>query len=110
MKHQHKALAAGRWDKLTFFEQMANIGSEVGRAISWRKKNNAVYSGLAFERVLELLDLTIKNKKSFSCLKELMRLREALADYFVFDNTYHSTDDQWQKYFFAFNYAARASL
>jgi hypothetical protein len=34
----HKSLASGRWQKLTFPEQMANIGSEVGRAIQWGKK------------------------------------------------------------------------
>jgi len=38
MTYQHKKLAAGRWEKLTFFEQMANIGSEVGRSIKWKKK------------------------------------------------------------------------
>lgn len=40
--------------------------------------------------------------------KELAREREALADYFVFDNSYHSVDEKWQKYFLAFNYAARS--
>ena len=31
---QHKELAAGRWKKLSFCEQMANIGSEVERALA----------------------------------------------------------------------------
>lgn len=107
MKHQHKELASGRWNNLTFFEQMANIGSEVERAINWRNKNKLDYSQLAFERALELLDLTIANKKSPPRLKELTRLREVLADYFAFNNIYKSSADQWHKYFFAFNYAAR---
>ena len=38
MKYQHKNLAKGKWFKLSFFEQMAHIGSEVERAILWRKK------------------------------------------------------------------------
>lgn len=106
MNYQHKELAAGRWFELTFFEQMANIGSEVERAIKWNKKN-CEYSRLAYERVLELLDLTISDKNNLSRLKELMRLREILVDYFQFDNIYQSTDKKWQNYFYAFNYAAR---
>jgi hypothetical protein len=104
---QHKELAAGKWGKLSFVEQMANIGSEVERAISWRNKNNAEYSRLAFDRALELLDLTIGVSKGFPKLKELLRVREALVDYFVYDNAYKSTEQSWRNYFLAFNYAAR---
>lgn len=107
---QHKNLAAGRWQRLSFFEQMANIGSEVERTIKWKNKNNSEYSRMAFERALELLDLTVSIEKSRSRLKELLRVREMLADYFVFDNSYHSTDKNWQDYFYAFNFAARINL
>lgn len=106
MKYEHKNLADGRWDSLTFLEQMANIGSEVLRTINWRKKNKE-YSDKAFDRALELLGMTIDDKKNNIRLKELFRLREVLADYFVFDNEYKSSDDLWQKYFYPFNYAAR---
>lgn len=107
MNYHHKNLAKSKWQKLSFMEQMANIGSEVERTISWRKKGNLEYSKLAFERALELLDLTIFDKKNRSRLKELCRVREALIDYFVFDNEYKSTDRDWRNYFYAFNYAAR---
>jgi len=110
MNHQHKNLANGRWRKLTFFEQMANIGSEVGRATKWKNKGNAEYSRMAIERALELLDLTINNEKSRGHLKELTRVREALVDYFVFENSYKSTDKSWQNYFYSFNFAARINL
>jgi hypothetical protein len=110
MEYQHKNLALGRWQELNFFEQMANVGSEVERAIKWKNKGNAEYSRMAFERSLELLDLTIDNEKSPSRLKELLRVREALADYFAFENDYHSTDKGWQNYFYAFNFAARSGL
>ncbi|MFH1582871.1 MAG: hypothetical protein ABIB72_00940 [Candidatus Falkowbacteria bacterium] len=110
MEYQHKNLAGGRWSQLSFFEQMANIGSEVERTIKWKNKNNPEYSQMAFERALELLDLTIANEKSKSRLKELSRVREALADYFAFENIYQSTDKSWQKYFYAFNFAARINL
>jgi hypothetical protein len=45
MNYQHKELAAGRWKELSFIEQMANIGSEI-------------------ERALELLGLTIEDEKT----------------------------------------------
>jgi len=85
---------------------MANIGAEVGRAINWQEKS-PTDSRMAFERALELLDLTIADPKNKKRLKELLRLRETLADYFVFDNEYSSSKDSWNNYFYAFNYAAR---
>ena len=63
-KYQHKDLAAGHWQELSFFEQMANVGSEVERTISWKNKGNLEYSQKAFERALELLDLTIADKRN----------------------------------------------
>jgi hypothetical protein len=110
MNYQHKELAAGRWERLTFFEQMANIGSEVGRTINWKQKNNFDFSQKAFVRALELIDLTIADSRNIKRLKELCRVREVMADYFVFDNRYGSTDDKWQRYFMAFNYAARVRV
>ena len=102
----HKKLAKGGWHKLTFFEQMANIGSEVERAIKWKTKDNRNYSRLSFERVLELLDLTIDGAKK-SRLKELTRLREVLVDYFAYKNIYRSSEKNLHNYFYGFNYAAR---
>ncbi|MDD2753783.1 MAG: hypothetical protein PHT44_04205 [Candidatus Portnoybacteria bacterium] len=106
MAYQHQELAQGRWQKFSFFEQMANVGSEVGRAINWRSKNE-VNSRLAFERALELLDLTIDDKRNKARRGELTRAREVLVDYFAGNNDYRSSDASWQNYFYAFNYAAR---
>ena len=108
MSIQHKQLASGRWNELTFFEQMANIGSEVERTIKWKEKN-IKYSKQAFERALELLSLTIDDKKNIKRLKELTRVYETLVDYFVFKNEYGSSDKLWQNYFFAFNWVARVT-
>ena len=102
----HKELAAGRWFELSLMEQLANIGTDVERAIRWRQKGNAEYSQQAFERALDLLDLSIADSKNRKRLKEITRTREALVDYFVYDNEYGSTDQSWHNYFFPFNYAA----
>jgi|SRR3989344_8816052 len=104
MSANHKNLSVQRWQNIPFFGQMANIGAEIGRSINWRVKNKEM-SLVAFERGLELLDLTIEDPKNKVYLKEICRLREVLADYFVFDNTYHSSDQAWNNYFYGFNYA-----
>lgn len=102
----HKDLAAGRWFELSLMEQLANVGSEIERTILWKKKGNLEYSQKAFERGLELLDLTISDPKNKLRLREITRAREALVDHFVFDNEYGSTDEIWHNYFYSFNYAA----
>lgn len=108
MEIQHKNLAAGRWTFLPLVVQMAHIGSEIHRAISWRRKNPN-YSRLAVDRALELLDLTIEDRKNKK-RKELWRLREAIVDFFYFDNQFHSTDRSWQRYFDAFAHAASLNV
>jgi hypothetical protein len=107
MNYQHKDLAAGRWEKLSFLEQMANIGSEVERSLVWRKKNHADYAQKAFERTLELIDLTLENTKNAAHFKEIARLREVLVDYFFGINQFMSTHVLWRNYFSCFTYAAR---
>ncbi|MBI2029874.1 hypothetical protein HYT02_05645 [Candidatus Gottesmanbacteria bacterium] len=98
-----------RWHTFSRDEQMANIGAEVGRTINWRKKGNKEMSKNAFYRALELLDFTIEDPKNKDCLGEILRVREVLTDYFMGDNIYNSTDEVWEKYFYFFNFRARAN-
>lgn len=103
----HKNLDIHHWSKFSILEQLANVGCDIERTIFWKKNKNLEYSNKAFERALELLDLTIadpKNRKG--TLRELVRVREALIDYFMYDNEYATTEEFWQQYFFDFNYAA----
>jgi len=101
----HKGLTTKQWCSKNIFEQMANIGSEVFRMLKSRKKDKKNYE-LAFERALELLDLTLADPKNRTRLKEIARVREVLVDYY-FDNDYSSTKKSWNNYFYSFNYAAR---
>ena len=103
----HKDLMPERWFKFSLFEQLANVGCEIERTIGWKKNGNLDYSKKAFDRALELLDFTIADPKNKGPQrKELVCTREALVDHFVYDNEYNSTDELWQSYFYAFNYAA----
>ena len=101
----HKELTKEKWQRMSFFAQMANIGAEIGRTINWREKDKEV-STSAFYRGIELLDETIEDKKNNKKIKELCRLREVLVDYFIYDNIYASSDKQWNDYFYSFSYAA----
>lgn len=107
MMIQHKELAGGRWSQLSLVEQMANIGSEVSRALNWRNKNNEEYCRRAVIRALELIDLTLAGTRGFPRYKELARLREAVVDYFFGDNEFFSSETLWRNYFDHFNIAAR---
>lgn len=107
MSVQHASLTAGRWKTMSFAEQMANVGSEIERTIKWKSKGNHDYAMKAFERALELIDFTVRDEKNRKRLKELLRTREAVADYFYFDNEYQSNDRIWQNYFLNFAFAAR---
>lgn len=103
---QHETLAAGRWQAFSLVEQLANVGSEVERALNWLDKPNPEYSRLAFLRALELLNLTIADPRHRHRLKELTRLREALLDFFLGDNAFRSSEKSWRSYFYGFAYAA----
>lgn len=102
----HKELAGGKWFNLSLVEQLANVGSDVIRTIKWNLKKNEARSRHALNRALELLNLTAADPKNKHRLKEILRIRETLIDYFIFTNTYSSSDKQWEKYFYSFNYAA----
>lgn len=104
----HKDLV-GRWNQFSMFEQMANIGAEVGRAINWKNKKNSEMSKNAFYRALELIDFTVDDSKNINSLKEILIMRELLVDYLMGENIYHSTDKSWEQYFYPFNFAARRS-
>ncbi len=109
MTWQHQELAAGRWRQFSLVEQMAHVGSEVERALTWRAKHHPEYSVKACERALELLDLTLddpKHREHRGRFKEIARTREVFVDYFWGNNQYGSSDALWRAYFSPFASAA----
>ena len=106
----HPTLAAGRWQQLTLLEQMANVGSEVERAFSWKEKNNPDRSMKAFERALELLNLTLESPINRGRLKEIARTKEIFVDLFYGQNQFASSVSSLRKYFLEFACAARKNV
>ena len=80
----HDELARGRWRTFSLAEQLGNVGSEVSRMISWRARGNETYAERAFERALELLDLTLGDGRwTGPRRREIARAREALCSDFL---------------------------
>lgn len=106
MTYQHTELQSGGWQNLSLMEQLANIGSEVGRTAKWHIKNPS-YSEAGFNRALELFDLTLRDSRWKGRLKEVARARELFVDAYFGGKEYHSSLDGMEKYFYPFAFAAR---
>jgi hypothetical protein len=105
----HKDLAQGRWFTFAIEEQLANVGSEFGRAAAAHQSGNLGRFEGAFDRMLDLLDLTISDQRwrETGSLKELVRLREEVCDVFYGNDTYGTSIETLNKYFLYFGIAAR---
>lgn len=105
---QHAGLGAGRWQAFTLAEQLGNVGSEVDRAVRAYQRADPATFDRAFDRALELLDLTIADQRwRGHRLRELTRAREE------FCRLFYGEPDAWarapglQEYFLYFGLAAR---
>jgi len=101
MNH-HSDTLIQKWPQLTLAEQLGNVGSEVSRMINWRNKDRAI-AERAFERMLELIDLTLQNQTSGPRLREIARARELLVSNWLASNKSADADlVSLNRYFFQF--------
>jgi len=103
---RHPELAAGRWSQLSLAEQLANVGSEVGRMVRWRERDPRLMMA-GFDRALELLDLTLADPRWRDRLREIARVRELLCDTTLGACEYSTTLEDLVRYLLAFAVAAR---
>jgi hypothetical protein len=103
---RHAGLAAGRWHQLSLAEQLANVGAEVGR-MRRRQAAAAPAASAAFDRALELLDLTLADARWRGRRKEIARARELLCDAAFGGQEYGTTLADLDRYFLAFAVPAR---
>lgn len=104
---QLPSLASGRWHELSLVEQLANIGSEVGRAA--RARGDQERFDNAVGRALDLFDLTISDPRWRKRLKEITRARELFCAAVLGDTEFQTTLEDLDRYFYYFAYAARKS-
>lgn len=106
MTIQHKTLASGKWQELSLAQQLGNVGSEVSRALRWQERDQKLFQS-AIERAFELLDLTIQDVRWRMRLKELVRVRELLADALYGGKEYGTSLKDLDRYFFYFAFSAQ---
>lgn len=106
MTVRHQNLTQERWQKFSLAEQLGNVGSETSRALKWQGKDDALYQS-ALQRAFELIDMTIADGRFRGRLKEIVRLREILADAMFGGHAYRSRLEDIDQYLFQFAFAAR---
>ena len=105
----HASLANGRWHTLTLAEQLGNIGSDVERAFRAHAQGRSDRFVFAFDRALELFDLTVKDQRlTARGRREILRAREQFCRVFFDDTSESDLAEYLQKYFLQFAMAARA--
>lgn len=90
-----------KWESMTLFGQMGNIGSEVGRALRAQARGNVQDKEAAAIRAYELFDLTAEVIDNTARLKEILRAREQ------FSLALENGDDKLEQYFLNFAIAER---
>lgn len=103
MTFSHGASLAERWPTFSFAFQMANVGTDVSRAVA--AIGNPEKSRAALGRALELLTLTITNA-SAPRQRELCRVREALAASYAGVESPIASLDEIDRYFQPFAFTA----
>ncbi|HEX4774275.1 MAG TPA: hypothetical protein VH234_02050 [Candidatus Saccharimonadales bacterium] len=93
------------WAAMDVFDQMGNIGSEVGRALNAKREGKLSRSQAAFYRGLDLIDETAQlwADQNKAGLRELLYARELFAESVTTDKV----DPTLEAYFMQFAIAAR---
>ena len=105
--YRHRELPAGRWGTFSLAEQLGNVGSEVRRMLCATGRDERLMMA-AFERAIELLDLTLADPRWRDRLREIARARELLCDAATGGTEYGTALEDLDRYFLAFALAARA--
>jgi hypothetical protein len=99
----------GKWKALSFYEQMGNIGSEVGRSIAAHRNNDSAREARAIDRAIDLFGATTEallETPHRHRLKEVLRARDEYLSLF-FAQTFDEDADKIERYFMNFAYLAR---
>ena len=97
-----KAVVDIRWAEFSLPQQMANIGSEIHRLVTWKQKNDNKRFDEAFDRSLELIDLTLADRRWKTGYKEIARVREILCDICFGQDQYNTSLEDLDNYFMRF--------
>lgn len=101
-------MQAEQWHRLTLAEQLGNIGSDFERAVRWKQKNQPGIFQSASDRLLELFDLTLIDKRWHNHrLQELARAREEVCATLFGDRFDDQSTSGLRRYFLSMASLAR---
>ena len=94
-----------KWLAMDIFNQMGNIGSEVGRALSAKRRGDEISMLGAYYRGLDLIDTTVGGlvAQKSPRTKEVLRAREEFSNAIMTDKI----DDSLEAYFMNYAIVAR---
>lgn len=90
------------WYNMPVGLQLANVGSEVNRALSWKKRGNIQRTVSFCNKAIDFLEIMKTDEKNRNRIGELNFCIEELKDFFLGDNIYGTTDETLMKYYDAF--------
>lgn len=79
----HSGLTAERWAAFPLDQQLLMIANEMNRAAKLLGPGDETRLGSAYERVLELTDLTVQVNERRGLRRELLRWRDLVAGLYV---------------------------
>jgi len=102
----HLKAAQASWGKFSLVEQMANIGSEVSRAL--RAQGNPTRYWGAVARALDLFYLTVEDPRWKGRLREILRVRELFAAAALGSDEFKTSLQDLDRYFDCYAWLARS--
>ena len=91
-----------KWQKFSLEQQMANIGSEVVRAVNLKEKSEEKLSKDSAWRVLEMIDSTLSDKRWRGRLREVFIMRDVFCDYLFSYGNFNVAGNNLKEYFLPF--------
>ena len=86
---QHTSLTLERWRSFSLDQQLLMIANEMNRASKLLAPENAAHLKLAYERSLQLTDLTVEVQTRRPLRRELLRWRDLIARLYVEPHSDH---------------------
>src|SRR5689334_21094754 len=80
---QHSSLSPERWAAISLDQQILMIANEMNRAGKLMRPDEQSRRLRSYERVLQLLDLTIEVRTRRSLRRELLRWRDLIAALYI---------------------------
>lgn len=79
----HKTLTKEKWQGYPFYKQLLMIANELNRAKNMISSGDVSETDKCYERAFELIDITASLLPRKNILKELLRLREVMAELYA---------------------------